>query len=62
MNDADREAIIDRAVQRRLATDSAYRNAEDAEQQAEREAEIVRQEEEALDRSAFRFRMEQARL
>ncbi len=62
MNDADRERIIDRAVQRRLATDAAYRNAANAEEQAEREDEITRQEEQALERSAFRSRMEQARL
>lgn len=38
------EAIIDRRVMARLATDFAYRNAENAEEQSEREAEIERQE------------------
>lgn len=37
------ERVIDALVQRRLATDPAYRNAENAEAQAEREAEIVRE-------------------
>jgi hypothetical protein len=48
MNDTDREKIIDRRVQARLATDAAYRNAENAEEQAEREDEITRQEEHRL--------------
>lgn len=39
------EHIIDAAVQSRLAYDPAYRNAETAEQQAEREAEITLEEE-----------------
>ena len=43
--DADAERIIDRRVQRRLATDAAYRNAANADEQAEREDEITRQEE-----------------
>lgn len=42
-----REQQIDSAVQRRLATDRAYRNAESAEVQAEREAEIVAEVERA---------------
>ena len=40
MNDAEREAYLDRVIQRRLATDRAYLNAENAEEQAEREDEI----------------------
>ena len=43
MNDVDAERIIDRRVQAKLATDAAYRNAENAEEQAEREDEITRQ-------------------
>jgi hypothetical protein len=46
MNEAEREAEIDRRVQRRLRSDAAYRNAEDAEAQSEREAVITREEEE----------------
>lgn len=38
------ERLIDARVQRRLATDSAYRNAENAEEQSAREDEITRQE------------------
>jgi hypothetical protein len=41
MNDVDYERVVDTRVQRRLAVDAAYRNAEDAEAQAEREAEIT---------------------
>jgi hypothetical protein len=41
LSDADAEAMCDRIVQRRLATDSAYRNAEDAESQATREQDIT---------------------
>ena len=59
MDDTDRERIIDRRVMSRLATDAAYRNAENAEEQAEREAEITRQEEERL---AFAPRIAQARI
>jgi hypothetical protein len=50
MNDVERERIVDRRVQRILATDSAYRNAENAEEQQEREDEIERMVEDALDR------------
>lgn len=42
------ERLLDSRVQRRLATDLAYRNAEDAEQQSEREAQIEREEVERL--------------
>lgn len=38
------ESVCDGRVQRRLATDRAYRNAENAEEQAEREQEITEQE------------------
>jgi hypothetical protein len=48
MNEATRERLLDAKVQRRLATDSAYRNAENTEEQAEREAEIEREEDERL--------------
>lgn len=41
MNDSQYEEVIDRRVQRLLSSDAAYRNAENAEQQAEREAEIT---------------------
>lgn len=47
MTESEREAIIDRRVQRRLATDRAYLNAENAEEQAAREQEIT-DEEDAL--------------
>lgn len=46
--EAEAERIIDARVMRRLASDSAYRNAENAEEQADREAEITRQEEDAF--------------
>lgn len=49
LSDSDREQILDRMVQRRLATDRAYLNAENAEQQAEREAEIEVEAERDLD-------------
>ncbi len=39
------EQAIDRAVMRRLSTDRAYLNAENAEEQAEREQQITDQEE-----------------
>lgn len=42
MDDATYERVVDRRVQRALAVDRAYRNAENAEQQAEREEEITR--------------------
>lgn len=44
LTDSQLEAAIDRAVMRRLATDAAYLNAEDAETQAAREDEIAEQE------------------
>jgi hypothetical protein len=47
------EQLIDRAVQRRLATDLAYRYAENADEQAEREEEITREEEERITRSSL---------
>lgn len=50
MQDVDRERIIDKRVQRILATDPAYRNAENAEQQAAREEHITKLVEDALDR------------
>lgn len=43
--DAEVEAIIDARVWRRLAHDAAYRNAENADEQAEREEQITREEE-----------------
>lgn len=46
--EAERERILDKRVMARLATDAAYRNAENAEEQAEREAEIEREEDEKL--------------
>lgn len=48
MNESEREKIIDARVMRRLATDRAYLHAEDAETQAEREAEITREEEKRI--------------
>jgi hypothetical protein len=42
--DINIEALLDRRVQRRLATDAAYRNAENAEEQQEREEQIEREE------------------
>ena len=38
------ERVLDKRVQRRLATDGAYRNAENAEEQAEAERRIEREE------------------
>ncbi len=49
MDDATREELLDKRIQRRLATDSAYRNAENAEEQAEREREIEESENDFLD-------------
>jgi hypothetical protein len=43
LTEAQIEAILEARVMRRLATDSEYRNAENAEQQADREAEITRE-------------------
>lgn len=48
MNEAERERILDARVQRRLATDRAYRNAENSEEQSKREAEIEREEDQNL--------------
>lgn len=66
ITDTDRERIIDQRVQRRLATDRAYRYAEDAEQQAQREDEIEREEvarlDQSIERAAFARRIEAARL
>lgn len=47
-SEAQREALLDARIMRRLATDKAYRNAENAEDQAEREAQIEREECERL--------------
>ena len=44
ISEAKAEQMCDRAVMRRLATDAAYRNAENAEQQAERECAITDEE------------------
>jgi hypothetical protein len=44
MTESEIERLVDRAVMRRLATDSAYLHAENAEEQAEREQEITDQE------------------
>ena len=41
MNDSQYERMIDARVQRLLSTDSAYRNAENAEEAQEREDEIT---------------------
>jgi hypothetical protein len=45
--DTDAERVIDARVQRALATDKAYRNAENAEEQQNREDEITAQVEAA---------------
>jgi len=44
MDEATLERMVDAAVQARLATDPAYRNAENAEEQADREREIEDEE------------------
>lgn len=44
MTESEREALIDKRVMRRLATDSAYRNAANADEQAQREDEIAHEE------------------
>lgn len=44
MNERELERAIDRAVMHRLATDSAYLNAANAEEQAAREQEISDEE------------------
>lgn len=66
MNDSDRERILDRRIRLRLRADNAYRNAETAEEQAQREEQIAAEEEARLDReaerAAFRHRCEQARI
>ena len=41
--EAERERMTDAAVMRRLATDPAYLNADNAEEQAEREEQIARE-------------------
>jgi hypothetical protein len=43
LTEAEFERALDRMVMRRLATDREYRNAENAEQQAEREEQITRE-------------------
>lgn len=48
MTDADRERILDRRIQARLASDRAYRNAENAEAAADRELEIEVEEADRL--------------
>lgn len=50
MDEAAREQLLDKRIQRRLATDAAYRNAENAEDQSAREWAIEREEEDRLDR------------
>lgn len=42
--DATQEKTLDRRVQQRLSTDSAYRNAENAEEQSQREWVIEHEE------------------
>lgn len=44
MSESEREQILDRRVQARLAVDAAYRNAETADEQSEREAAIEAEE------------------
>jgi hypothetical protein len=41
ITEAEYEALVDHLVQKRLSTDSDYRNAEDANSQSEREAEVT---------------------
>lgn len=48
LTESERERAIDRMVMRRLATDREYLNAENADQQAEREAAITAECEAAL--------------
>lgn len=66
MDDATYERMLDINVHRRLATDRAYKHAENAEEQAEREREIEREEaaklDRAIERAAFQRRIDQARL
>jgi hypothetical protein len=61
-DEAAYEAAIDAMVQRQLAVDPRYRNAENAEEQAEAEAAIEREIIERAERQAFRLRAEQARI
>ena len=44
MTESEREALLDKRIMRRLATDNAYRNAENADEQARREGEIEAEE------------------
>lgn len=57
LSDAEREVarkkIIDARVQRRLATDRAYLNAENAEEQKQREEEIEAEVERAFDSPTY---------
>ncbi len=48
MNETEREKLLDARIQRRLATDSAYRYAMNADEQSRREEEIEREEDEKL--------------
>lgn len=48
MTEAEREKILDRRVMARVAVDNAYRNAENAEEQAQREEEIEMEEDRRL--------------
>lgn len=52
-NEETRERALDLRVQARLATDRAYRYAENAEEQAERERQIEEEEERELDAIAM---------
>lgn len=49
-SESQREAWIDRRVQRALSTDGGYRNAENAEEQTEAEERITREAEAAWTR------------
>ncbi len=53
MTDAEREQILDKRIMARLATDRAYKNAENANEQALREWEIEAEEVARLDRAAI---------
>jgi hypothetical protein len=48
-DEANIERVLDARIMRRLATDPAYRNAENAEEQSQREEEIEREEIAKLD-------------
>ena len=50
ITEAEYEALLDKRIQRRLASDAAYRNAANAQQQAERERVIEDEECQRLDR------------